>query len=607
VALPGDLNTATITGTYLDPSGAPLAGTITFTPSSQLADSTGSTVIPSYGKTYNLSAAGHFQTDPLVATDNSDIAPSGWSYLVTVAIQNLQPITFSVLVPHTPSPVDISALMPVVASGTIGDFLPELVANVSVSASGTLALNTVTEVSASSASRTMTLPTAGAGDLVVVEKSDSSVNTVAVTGTIRGSSGSITLKLQNESEMLYGWAGSWWPVAGHKTLGSLDARYVQGTGGKMTGPFVTQVPVIVFDGDSITFGIGALPVNRFPNSNDYPSQVVGSLDQRGTYVNIGVAGETTATMITNAPTAVDPYFTAGCNNVVCFHGGTNDIQFGADAPTTYGRIVTYCQARQAAGWRVIVATITPRSDAGTPGNFETIRQSVNTSIRTNWQTFANGLADIGNDANMGQASDQTNTQYYNGDLVHHNPYGYGILASYFQQALSTLGIVSSFARDREVLHSDIWIPAGAFQAASGTPTAAVTGQMPVWNLAHGASTEMCAQGVLLPQNWLQWGAEVWWAPSTTGAGNVVWRVDSLPVFTASTLNSGVVVGTALASAATGTTGLMQVLTSAASANANIGGAPRTLLALRVWRLGSSGSDTYADAASFVGLRVWRSI
>jgi hypothetical protein len=106
--------------------------------------------------------------------------------------------------------------------------LPTLTANVSVSSSGTLATNTATEASASSGNLTMTLPTSVAGDLIVCEKSDSSANTVAVTGNIRGvSSSTITLKLQYESELLFGYAGSWWPVAGHKTLSSLQGLFLQ--------------------------------------------------------------------------------------------------------------------------------------------------------------------------------------------------------------------------------------------------------------------------------------------------------------------------------------------------------------------------------------------
>lgn len=99
--LPGDLTSVVVTGRYLDPSGQALAGRITFTPTTTLADATGSTVIPAYGKTYDL-AAGSFTTDALAATDNADILPAGWLYTVTLALQNLPPASFTVAVPRAP-------------------------------------------------------------------------------------------------------------------------------------------------------------------------------------------------------------------------------------------------------------------------------------------------------------------------------------------------------------------------------------------------------------------------------------------------------------------------------------------------------------------------
>lgn len=401
MSLPGDLTTATLTGKYVDSAGVPQAGRITLTPSAVLADATGSVVIPPVTRAYVISAQGTFITDALVATDCGTISPQGWQYVVQLSIAGLQPQSWSILLPASGSPVDISTITPAVpqaavtsylpqsggtvsgqltlagglqipsgaasgdvltsdsagnaswgpitaaeipaaASGAIGGVelntdlggtaaapqvvgthlatplpigqggtnamsagaalmalgaasaaalaaetsraetaealalakasnlsdlasastartnlglgtaatqassafdtsgsaaaaqaaaiaasLPTLTANVSVTSSGTLALNTVTGVSAGS-NLTMTLPSSTAGDVIVCEKSDSSTNTVTVTGNIRGvGSTSLVLKLQNESMMLLGYAGSWWPVAGHKTLGSLDSRYTQ--------------------------------------------------------------------------------------------------------------------------------------------------------------------------------------------------------------------------------------------------------------------------------------------------------------------------------------------------------------------------------------------
>lgn len=101
-----------------------------------------------------------------------------------------------------------------------------------VSAAGALVANKHNPVDATAGNLTMTLPTGqAAGTVIVVEKSDATTNTVTASGNIRGvGSSTLVLALQKESiEFLADAAGSWWPVAGHKTLGSLDNRYRMGS------------------------------------------------------------------------------------------------------------------------------------------------------------------------------------------------------------------------------------------------------------------------------------------------------------------------------------------------------------------------------------------
>ena len=107
--LPGDLLTAIVTGTFEDAAGFPLRGSITFTPSAVVTDSTGKVVVDG-PRTYWLTA-GSFRSNPLVATDSPGLLPAGWDFTVTVAIEDIQPQAWSLAIPHTPSPVDISALI----------------------------------------------------------------------------------------------------------------------------------------------------------------------------------------------------------------------------------------------------------------------------------------------------------------------------------------------------------------------------------------------------------------------------------------------------------------------------------------------------------------
>lgn len=102
-------------------------------------------------------------------------------------------------------------------------------ANGDTATTGTLSVNKHNYVSAAGGNRVRALPTtANAGDLVLLEKADSSVNTVSATGSIRGvASSTFTLKLQGESILFEAdGANSWWPILGHKTLSSLVAMFM---------------------------------------------------------------------------------------------------------------------------------------------------------------------------------------------------------------------------------------------------------------------------------------------------------------------------------------------------------------------------------------------
>ena len=122
MTLPGDLTATTITGRFLDAAGVPLQGAVTFTPSADLTDDTGSVNVPAVTRRYVLTR-GSFQTDPLVSTDNDTISPSGWTYEVCITVGGLPPLTYSILLPASPSTVDLSAITPVVPQGAVTSFL----------------------------------------------------------------------------------------------------------------------------------------------------------------------------------------------------------------------------------------------------------------------------------------------------------------------------------------------------------------------------------------------------------------------------------------------------------------------------------------------------
>lgn len=191
----------------------------------------------------------------------------------------------------------------------------------------------------------------------------------------------------------------------------------------------------------MTEGFGLIP----PDAT-YPNQVAALMGDRYTALNYSVGGQTMATMATDAATQIDPLYYPPQRQVVIAWGGTNDLYFGASAATTYARIVAYATARKAAGWRVILLTILPRSNSGTPAGFEVARQAVNASLLadfpaatgeagiTTGAAYADYLVHVGGDSMIGDAGDELNTTYYL-DKVHLTSAGYAIVADYVKKAI----------------------------------------------------------------------------------------------------------------------------------------------------------------------------
>lgn len=108
-----NLNTLTVTGTYVDLDGQPVAGTVTFMPSAVLQDPAANQIILPKLITVTLDVNGSF-TVQLPATDDPDITPS-FTYTVTEQVPGGRTYTFALPI-NTPGGVldlaDISAEAP---------------------------------------------------------------------------------------------------------------------------------------------------------------------------------------------------------------------------------------------------------------------------------------------------------------------------------------------------------------------------------------------------------------------------------------------------------------------------------------------------------------
>lgn len=110
--LPGNLNTITLTGKFLDSTGAPLSGGISFTPPPELVDPANA-IMYATAVTATLDSNGSFSVT-LICTDNSALLPVGWFYTVVESVRGTR--TYPIYVPHTLGmSADLSSLTPVPA------------------------------------------------------------------------------------------------------------------------------------------------------------------------------------------------------------------------------------------------------------------------------------------------------------------------------------------------------------------------------------------------------------------------------------------------------------------------------------------------------------
>lgn len=186
---------------------------------------------------------------------------------------------------------------------------------------------------------------------------------------------------------------------------------------------------LIFDGDSITAGAGA--------ATPYPTQLLNTIGlATNDWINVAVSAQTTTNCLADFDDQMWPYGANSADPIYIIFAGTNDLKLGGTAADTWQRIQDLAALAHLRRLKVVQLTILPRSDAGTPGSFEADRQTINTNIRNNSGLF-DAIADVGNDATIGQAGDETNGTYYQ-DLVHLTTAGNAIIATIVQTALNGL-------------------------------------------------------------------------------------------------------------------------------------------------------------------------
>ena len=190
---------------------------------------------------------------------------------------------------------------------------------------------------------------------------------------------------------------------------------------------------IVCDGNSLTAG--------GYSTSPYPTQLlsaVNSIVSGATVVNKGVNAQQTTQMSADAVTDIDALISSSRPNILCVWEVTNDIYYNGSATTAITNMTTYCQARKAAGWKIILMGVIDRNQTTqgglTPTQFRAQLTIANDNMRQNFQTIGgNVFVDLISDARLQNAADTT---YYVGDGVHLTNAGNAVVVQLIMQKIN---------------------------------------------------------------------------------------------------------------------------------------------------------------------------
>lgn len=182
---------------------------------------------------------------------------------------------------------------------------------------------------------------------------------------------------------------------------------------------------LVFDGDSLTVGYPGT------DADSYPAQLVAQLS--GTVVRSTVAntGNRMSHILAAAAADVDQVYDGGKTDICAVWCGTNDLADARTPAAIYADLTTYCRARQAAGFKVIIVTVTPRVNGSNDD-----RLALNAAIRAN-AAGADAIADPCADGHFDAAGDVADAAFYV-DQTHLTTAGYTIVAGIVKTAIERL-------------------------------------------------------------------------------------------------------------------------------------------------------------------------
>lgn len=199
----------------------------------------------------------------------------------------------------------------------------------------------------------------------------------------------------------------------------------------LSGATVPDSRVLIYEGDSITFGTGA------GNTQGYPYLAASQLTRGERGPNYGVFGSKFSDLnarIAAVTAMCDLAVAAGRTPIVHVGIGSNDFALTVSAATLYSQVKGYAAACRAHGAKVIVASVLSRHDAN-----DALRNAYNPMVAAGVGTDFDGFTDFGQNALVGADGAWSNATYFNsGDQTHPTSAGYALMAPIAAAAINAL-------------------------------------------------------------------------------------------------------------------------------------------------------------------------
>lgn len=190
---------------------------------------------------------------------------------------------------------------------------------------------------------------------------------------------------------------------------------------------------LVAVGDSITAGnhTGGVSYVNYLNQNKILRKAPVNLAVPSTGINDLIsAAATTDTYLPSAPYRGILTVLIGVNDFVLLNMSTS---------TFLTNLASYCDARRAAGWFVVLCTLLPDTEATAVSNgYEAKRTTANASIVTWAGTHCDKVCDLAANSTMGGPTSSDDTTYYLSDKVHPNLVGQQYLSNLFIPSIAAL-------------------------------------------------------------------------------------------------------------------------------------------------------------------------